>query len=131
MFFRFLFVSFITLSSLLSCAPTLVHQYETGKPIDAVKVDQIIENKTTEAEAVALLGTPQTVQHRPDGSKVLMYQHYLLHMSGPSAVNLQGGTSHDMLFLGIRDGIVKKKWQSSSSTPASSTTGLRGPFAPN
>jgi hypothetical protein len=40
---------------LIACA-SAVHQFEMGQPVDPTKVNQIIEGKTTEQEAIALLG---------------------------------------------------------------------------
>jgi hypothetical protein len=121
----------LTLLAVLGCAasspyqePKLFHQFEMGQPLDNNKTSQIIEGKTTEQEAIILLGRPQTVQQRPDGSRILIYSHHINQMSGPSASNLQGGISHEMVFLGVRDGIVKKKWQNSTYQPASSFTGV-------
>ena len=126
---KVMILSLIMAFCLVACAaptvksPTLVHQFETGHPIDAAKVNQIIEGKTTEQEANSLLGTPQTVQQRPDGTRILIFTHYQSQMGGPSAANLQGGISHEMLFLGVRNGIVMKKAQKSSYQPTSSFTG--------
>lgn len=131
---RYLLLLLILFSSLLilfSCAPTLVTNYESGRPIDPSKINQIIDNKTTESDVIALLGPPQNTQERPDGAKILIYSHYHSQMSGPSVGDLKGGISHEMLFIGVRNGIVKKKWQNSSSTPTSSSTSLRGPLAPS
>jgi hypothetical protein len=100
------------------------YQHETGTKIDSDKVGQVIEGKTTEAEAVALLGTPQMVQERPDGSKVLVYMHYQTKIFGrPSISDTKGSTSSSTLFLGIRDGVVKKKWQQASNIPTRSVSG--------
>ena len=114
---------------LIACAsppmatPSAVHQVEMGHHIDPAKVNQIIEGKTTQQEAIALLGPPRTIQDRPDGSKILIFSHYQTQMSGPSFSDTQGAISHDMLFLGIRNGLVMKKWQRTSQQPMKSFTG--------
>jgi hypothetical protein len=114
---------------LIACAPTprstpsAVHQFEMGQPIDPAKVNQITEGKTTEQEAINLLGAPQTIQERPDGSKILVFSHYQTRMAGPSFSSTQGAVSNEMLFLGIRNGLVMKKWQRTSQQPMKSFTG--------
>jgi hypothetical protein len=105
-------------------SPTAVHQFEMGQPFDPSKVNQIIEGKTTEREAISLLGTPQTIQNRPDGARILIYHHYQTQMSGPGFANTQGSISNEMLVLGIRNGVVKKKLTSSSTQPTKSFTGF-------
>ena len=107
-------------------SPTAVHQFEMGQPLDLSKVNQIIEGKTTEREAISLFGTPQTIQDRPDGARILIYHHYQnqTQMSGPGFANTQGSISNEMLVLGIRNGIVKKKLNSSSTQPTKSFTGF-------
>ncbi len=114
---------FITLLMISGC---VAHQTEMGRAIDPGQVAQIVEGKTTETEAITLLGPPQNIIERPDGSKILMYSHHLTQLYGHPIAGLartKGGISHETLMLGIRDGLVKKKWQSSSSMPMSSTTG--------
>lgn len=102
----------------------IAHQTEMGQRLDPAKLSQIMEGQTTEAEAIALLGSPQHSFTRPDGSKILMYSHHLTQIYGRPGLNdAKGGTSRETLFLGIRDGIVKKKWQSSSNMPMRMTTG--------
>jgi hypothetical protein len=114
---------------LIACAstprstPSAIHQFEMGQPIDSTKVNQIIEGRTTEHEAIALLGTPQTIQERPDGSKILVFSHYQTRMAGPSFSSTQGAVSNEMLFLGIRNGLVMQKWQRASQQPMKSFTG--------
>ncbi|MDP2044959.1 MAG: hypothetical protein Q8L00_01980 [Deltaproteobacteria bacterium] len=105
-------------------SPTAVHQFEMGQPLDPSKVNQIIEGKTTEREAIFLLGTPQTIQDRPDGARILIYHHYQTQMSGPGFANIQGSISNEMLVLGIRNGVVKKKLTRSSTQPTKSFTGF-------
>ena len=121
--FCLLIILFFTLSFINSC---IAHQTEMGRPLDPAQVAQIIEGKTTEAEAVALLGPPQQTMERSDGSKILMYSHSLTQFYGnpiTGLANTKGGISSETIFLGIRDGLVKKKWGSSSNTPLSMTTG--------
>lgn len=127
------FLSLFSLVALLAaqgCAspavkpPVAVHQFEMGQPLDPSKVDQIIEGKTTEREAISLLGSPQTIQERPDGARILIYHHYQTQMSGPGFASTQGSISNEMLILGIRNGVVKKKFKSSSTQPTKSFTGF-------
>jgi hypothetical protein len=114
---------------LLSClcvffAACATYKHEMGQKIDQLKVDQVIEGKTTEAEAVALLGAPQMVKERPDGSKILAYMHHQTAIYGrPSMTDAKGGTSSNHLYLGIRGGIVRKKWQSMTDLPTRSVMG--------
>jgi len=100
-----------------------MHQFEMGRPLNPAKVNQVIEGKTTEQEAIELLGSPQTIQQRPDGSKIFIFTHHQTRMSGPSFGDTQGGVSQEMLFLGIRNGIVMKKLQRSTQQPMRSFTG--------
>ena len=89
--------------ALFACAstpgstPSAVQQFEMGQPIDPAKVNQITEGKTTEQEAITLLGAPQTIQERPDGSKILVFRHYHTSMSGPSFSSTQGAIFNEML----------------------------------
>ena len=114
---------------LLACFTVLfaacaTYKHEMGQKIDPLKVDQVIEGKTTEAEAVALLGAPQMVKERPDGSKILIYMHHQTAIYGrPDMSNTKGGTSSNHLYLGIRGGIVRKKWQSMTDLPTRSVRG--------
>jgi len=75
---------FFDLIACSSTTPSAVHKFEMGQPIDFTKVNQIIEGRTTEHEAIALLGTPQTIQERPDGSMILVFSHYQTRVAGPS-----------------------------------------------
>jgi hypothetical protein len=112
----------VVLLTALGCA---AHQTEMGKRLDPGQVGQIIEGKTTETEAIALLGPPQHVTERPDGAKILMYSHYLTQFSRhPVLPASKGGISSETLFLGVRNGLVMKKWQSSSNTPLTSSNSL-------
>ena len=109
---------------LLSVQGCIAHQHEMGRPLGLGQVDQIVEGKTTEAEAVALLGQPQRVMERPDGSKIIVYSHHLTQIYGqPGLSNTKGGVSSETLMLGIRNGIVMKKWQSSTNLPTTMRTG--------
>jgi hypothetical protein len=102
----------------------VAHKHEMGQKIDPIKADQIVAGKTTEAEAVALLGAPQMVQERPDGSKILVYMHSQTELYGrPYLTDAKGGTSSEKLFLGIRNGVVRKKWQSNTNLPTRSVSG--------
>jgi hypothetical protein len=104
--------------------PATIFNSESGQKIDPIKVGQIVDRKTTEKEVVALLGTPQTVQNRPDGSKVLIYSYHQTKIYGqPSLADTKGGSIHEMLLLGIRNGVVMKKWQSNFYTPTKSVMG--------
>jgi len=117
-------ISLIALVGLLAAQGCISHQTEMGQRLDPAKINQITEGKTTEAEVVALLGQPQRVQGRPDGSKIMIYSHHLTQIYGhPNLNDAKGGVSHEMLFLGIRDGIVKKKWESASNQPLKMNTG--------
>jgi hypothetical protein len=116
---RFLVLLIIPL--IIGC---IAHQTEMGRRIDPGQVGQIVEGKTTEGEVVALLGPPEQVMDLSDGKKILMYSHHLTQLYGrPGLARTKGGVSHEMLMIGLRDGIVKKKWQSASNTPMTSTTG--------
>lgn len=118
------FLYLFSLTAFLATQGCIAHQHEMGQLLDPNKVAQITEGKTTEAEVVALLGPPQRVQGRPDGSKIIIYSHHLTQIYGsPNLNDAKGGVSHEMLFLGIRDGIVKKKWESTSNQPLKMTTG--------
>ncbi|WP_419307278.1 outer membrane protein assembly factor BamE domain-containing protein [Chromohalobacter israelensis] len=46
-----------------------------GKKIDANTIKQIEKGKTTEAQIVAMLGSPMSVGVTPDGEKILMYMY--------------------------------------------------------
>jgi hypothetical protein len=102
----------------------VTYKHEMGQKIDPIKAEQIVEGKTTEAEAVALLGVPQMVQERPDGSKVLVYMHTQTEVYGrPYMTDAKGGTASNHLYLGIRNGVVRKKWQSITNLPTRSVSG--------
>jgi amino acid transporter len=121
--FCLIIILFFTLSLTSGCIAYQTYQTEMGRPLDPAQVAQIIEGKTTEAEAVALLGPPQQIMERPDGSKTLMYSYSLTQLYGiTGSVNTVGNISSKILFLNIRDGLVKKKWGSSSNTPLGMTT---------
>jgi hypothetical protein len=107
-----------------ACVPSTTYHHETGARIDPDKVSRLIEGKTTEAEAVALFGPPQNIIERPDGSKILVYMHMLTQTYGrPSLADTKGSYSHNTLYLGIRNGVVMKKWQQASNMPTRSVFG--------
>jgi hypothetical protein len=117
-------IAVVTLLAALLMVGCATYKHEMGQKIDPLKVDQVIEGKTTEPEAVALLGAPQMVQERPDGSKILIYMHHQTAIYGrPYMTDAKGGTSSNHLYLGIRGGIVRKKWQSMTDLPTRSVMG--------
>jgi hypothetical protein len=117
-------IALVFMLAALLMAGCATYKHEMGQKIEPLKVDQVIEGKTTEAEAVALLGAPQMVKERPDGSKILIYMHHQTEIYGrPYMRNTKGGTSSNHLYLGIRGGIVRKKWQSMTDLPTKSVMG--------
>ena len=117
-------IAMVFMLAALLMAGCATYKHEMGQKIDPLKVDQVIEGKTTEAEAVALLGAPQMVKERPDGSKILIYMHHQTAIYGrPYMTDAKGGTSSNHLYLGIRGGIVRKKWQSMTDLPTRSVMG--------
>ena len=114
-------LSLVCLATLCGC---ITHQYEMGQRLDPGKVEQILEGKTTEVEVFSLLGQPQRIKESPDGSKILIYSHYHTQIYGrPNLNDAKGGTTSEMIVLGIRNGLVIKKWQSSSNLPMKMSTG--------
>jgi hypothetical protein len=55
-----------------------------------------------------------------------MYSHYNTQFYGhpiTGLANTKGGHSHEILILGVRDGLVKKKMLSTSNMPLNIKTG--------
>lgn len=110
--------------SLLLCPSCIHQQMEIGKKIDSGKMDQIIEGKTTESEALTILGEPQRVTEAPNGIKILGYQYYQSQMySGFIPGQTKGDITSQMLMLWVKNGVVVKKSGSTSNMPTRSQTG--------
>jgi hypothetical protein len=109
--------------ALLFCPACIHHQMEIGKEIDLTKAEQIVEGKTTELEAVALLGEPQRVTEAGHGIKILGYNYYKTQMySGFIPGQTKGDISSQMLMLWVKNGVVVRKSGSISNTPTGSQT---------
>jgi hypothetical protein len=117
-------IALLMFISLLLCSSCIHHQTEMGKKIDHSKVDQIVEGKTTESEAVALLGEPQRITEAPNGIKILAYQYYRSQMySGFIPGQTKGDITSQMLMLWVKNGVVLKKSGSTSNMPTGSQAG--------
>jgi type IV pilus biogenesis protein CpaD/CtpE len=111
------------------CAPqtpsnltaNLPAKVEFGKPIDMAKYDQVIEKKTTEAETIALLGTPDRVMEMPDGIKALMYSDIKMQLDANplTASSVRGVSSDTIVMFIVKGGKVVKKTKSVGSHPVS------------
>ncbi|MCX5890887.1 MAG: hypothetical protein NTY36_15790 [Deltaproteobacteria bacterium] len=117
-------IIWLMVTSLLLLQACIHHQTEIGKKIDSAKIDQIIDGKTTESEAVALLGEPQRVTEAPNGIKVIGYQYYQSQMySGFIPGQTKGDITSQMLMLWVKNGVVVKKSGSTANMPTGSQTG--------
>jgi hypothetical protein len=118
--FKMIFL-WVFIFSMVGC---FAHQHEMGRKIDPDKAVQIIEGKTTESEAISLLGEPQSVQTLSDGRKIVGYKYFKTQIYGrPCFSDAKGETSHQFLMLAIKNGVVVKKMESSSTLPTQMLTG--------